>query len=116
MLIFAAPAFNEETTVSTKLVRKDVFTTELEFHCEFKKHPDDVYYSTYWVVDGAQVDAKDPEQWDDGNVTQKHALTEDVLRAAGITTVGFEVCPSSFIHTTPYSFTFASFYIFKKSK
>ncbi|XP_046351564.2 uncharacterized protein LOC124132030 [Haliotis rufescens] len=86
-----APAFNEETTVSTKLVRKDVFKTELEFHCEFKKHPDDVYYSTYWVVDGGQVDAKDPEQWNDGNVTQKHALTEDVLRAAGITTVGFEI-------------------------
>ncbi|XP_071110645.1 LOW QUALITY PROTEIN: uncharacterized protein [Haliotis cracherodii] len=109
-----APEFNEETTVTTKLVRKNDFTTELEFHCEFKKHPDDVYYSTYWVVGGAQVDAKDPEQWDDGNVTQKHALTEDVLRAAGITTVGFEIRCSIMVRRGVN--TLASFPVFSEPK
>lgn len=94
MLVFVAPDFNEKPTVITKLVRKSDHKTELEFQCKFNKHPDDVFYRTYWYVDGKLMIVRDPEKWDEGNVTQNQVLTEDILRTEGITTVGFEVCSS----------------------
>ncbi|XP_046363619.2 von Willebrand factor D and EGF domain-containing protein-like [Haliotis rufescens] len=87
----APPDFVEKPTVAVKLINKNPFKNELEFSCEFNKHPDDIFYSTYWVVDGKNIDNESPSKWEGGQIIKKQVLTEEKLKKAGITKVGFEV-------------------------
>ncbi|XP_067686426.1 von Willebrand factor D and EGF domain-containing protein-like isoform X2 [Haliotis asinina] len=84
------PTFNETPNVTITL-RNYTDWSELEFRCVFSKHADDVFYTTNWVVNGELVLSEEPLKWDDGDVIEKHALTEAKLTSVNIHRFGFEL-------------------------
>ncbi|XP_048252125.1 von Willebrand factor D and EGF domain-containing protein-like [Haliotis rufescens] len=84
------PTFAVKPTVITQL-HNDMYTSKLQFRCEFSKHDDDVFYATNWVVNGDLVLTEDAMRWDNGDVIDKHTLTEAKLISVHITQVGFEL-------------------------
>ncbi|XP_048251946.1 uncharacterized protein LOC124118060 [Haliotis rufescens] len=68
-----------------------MYTSKLQFRCEFTKHDADVFYTTNWVVNGELVLTEDAMKWDNGDVIANHTLTEAKLISVHITQVGFEL-------------------------